>query len=52
MFRHLLVPVDFSDSNTAAVQLAGDLVTPDGGAGTLLHVIETLDAPFEDLEAF
>ena len=52
MFRRILVPVDLSDSNTSAVQLAGDLVTPDGGAVTLLYVIETLDAPFQDLEAF
>lgn len=52
MFEKILVPVDFTDKNKAAVQLAAGLVAEDGQV-TLLHVIETIsDAPFDELEDF
>lgn len=52
MFRRILLPVDFTDKNTAAVQVATELIEEDGHA-ILLHVIETIaDAAFEDLEDF
>jgi nucleotide-binding universal stress UspA family protein len=39
-FTHVLVPTDFSDSSTSALDLAADLVRPGGAGITLLHVIE------------
>jgi nucleotide-binding universal stress UspA family protein len=51
MFQRILVPVDLSDRNRRAVEVAGRLAGPDGEM-TLLHVIETLDLPFEELEDF
>jgi nucleotide-binding universal stress UspA family protein len=52
MFRKVLVPVDFTDKNRAALRMAESLVE-DGGELTLLHVIETIsDVPFEELEDF
>jgi nucleotide-binding universal stress UspA family protein len=39
-FRHVLCPVDFSDSSRDAVNLAAGLVQPGGAGITLLHVIE------------
>lgn len=52
MFERLLVPVDLTDRNARAIEVARDLVQPDGGDITLLHVIETLDLPYEELEEF
>lgn len=52
MFEKIVVPVDFTDKNEAAVRLAVELVA-DAGEVTLLHVIETIsDAPFDELEDF
>jgi nucleotide-binding universal stress UspA family protein len=39
-FRHLLVPIDFSDYSKRAVEEAGDLASRSGALVTLLHVIE------------
>jgi universal stress protein A len=52
MFERLLVPVDLTDRNSRAIEIARDLVQPGGGDVTLLHVIETLDLPYEELEEF
>jgi len=52
MFQKILVPVDFTDKNRAAVDLAASLISGDGEV-TLLHIIETIsDAPFDELEDF
>ena len=51
MFKKVLVPVDLTDKNQRAVEVAGDLVATRGEV-TLFHVIETLAAPFEELEDF
>jgi nucleotide-binding universal stress UspA family protein len=52
MFEKILVPLDFTDKNRAAVERARDLVRAEGEV-TLLHVIEELaDIPFEELEDF
>jgi universal stress protein A len=48
----MLVPVDLTQKNAHAVATARDLAAESGGTVTLLHVIETLDLPFEELEAF
>ena len=52
MFREILVPVDLTPKNERAVQMARDLATSFGARIVLLHVIELLDLPFEELEEF
>lgn len=53
MFDRILLPVDLSDQNGAAVAAARELIGDSRGSAILLHVIETIaDAPFEDLEDF
>lgn len=52
MFERILVPVDLTDKNRSAVETARDLALEEDGEVTLLHVIEMLDAPFEELEPF
>ncbi len=51
MYRHILVPVDLTEKNATAIDAARDLATGDTEV-TVLHVIEMLDAPFEELEDF
>ena len=51
MFDHIIVPVDLSEQNTIAVRTAIDLAR-DGGFVTLLHVVETLDLPYEEVAEF
>jgi nucleotide-binding universal stress UspA family protein len=51
MFQHVLVPVDLTDRNQRALDTAARLAGEDGEV-TLLHVIETLDLPFDELEDF
>ena len=43
MFTHLLIPVDFTQKNDAAIQVATELAIRDAARVTLLHVIETID---------
>lgn len=55
MFRRILVPVELSDKDRRAVDTARALALAEGPEGSevaLLHVIETLDLPFEELEDF
>ena len=51
MFQHILVPVDFTDRNRRALETAAALAGANGEV-TLLHVIEMLDLPFNELEDF
>lgn len=51
MFDHIIVPVDLSEQNTIAVRTAIGLAR-DGGFVTLLHVVETLDLPYEEVAEF
>lgn len=53
MFPKILVPVDLTEKNLPALELALELAKREGSEVTLLHVIETIeDAPYEDLEEF
>lgn len=52
MFEQILVPVDLTAKNWRAVEAARDLAGLTGGEITLLHVIEPLDLPFEELADF
>ena len=52
MFTNILVPVDLTEKNPRAVTAALELTTQFEARVTLLHVIETIDLPFEELEEF
>lgn len=52
LFEKILVPVDLTEKNRRAVEVAGELASASGGSVTLLHVIELLDLPFEEVEDF
>lgn len=45
---HILVPVDFTDKNRTAIEIAQQLAAQSGGRITLLHVIEFIDFPDDD----
>lgn len=52
MFDHFIVPVDLSDRNTPAIKTARELARSGKGFVTLLHVVETLDLPYEEVSSF
>ncbi len=52
MFRRILVPVDLTAKNTRAITTARELAVQGRGQVLVLHVIETLDAPFDELADF
>lgn len=52
-FTHILVPVDFTEKNRPALEIAFDLAVANRARVTLLHVIETMDiAADDDLDQF
>lgn len=53
MFQHILVPLDFTQKNAAALEAARRLAQQNRSRVTLLHVIETIEyAEDEEIEAF
>jgi len=53
MFSRILVPVDLSDRNRAAIDAAAELARASSGTALLLHVIEEIeDVPPGELEDF
>ncbi len=42
MFQHILVPVDLSDRNNQAVEIAVEIVQMSNGRVTLLHIIKLI----------
>jgi nucleotide-binding universal stress UspA family protein len=53
MFKHILVPTDFTDKSYRALDIAVELALQHHGKVTLLHVIETLEGmEREELGAF
>lgn len=52
MFERVLVPVDLTAKNERAVSVAREFADLADSSVTLLHVIEPLDLPFEELEDF
>jgi nucleotide-binding universal stress UspA family protein len=53
MFRQLLVPLDFTAKNEAAVTVALETAGRDGAEVTLLHVIETIEhVDFDEMADF
>lgn len=47
-FQHILVPLDFTDKNAAALDIAFELAVANQARVTLLHVIELIDLPDDD----
>lgn len=52
MFRKILVPLGLAEKDARAVEVARDLASESGGEVTLLHVIEPVDLPFEEMKDF
>ena len=52
MFTKILVPVDLTAKNLRAIETARDLAQWKQGEVAVLHVIELLDAPMDELEDF
>jgi len=52
-FQHILVPVDFTAKNQAALDIAFELASQNRARVTLLHVIEIIEnVPMEELKGF
>ena len=53
MIHRILVPLDFTDKNLRALEIARHLAVQNKASVALLHVIETVEhLPFEDLKGF
>ena len=53
LFHHILVPLDFTQKNSAALKVALKLAKQNHSQVTLLHVIETIDyAEDEEIAGF
>lgn len=53
MFRRILVPLDFTDKNVRALQVALEIARQDRANVALLHVIEVVEhVPMEELRDF
>ncbi|MGD8858937.1 MAG: universal stress protein [Myxococcales bacterium] len=53
MYSHILLPVDLTGGNAAALQAVGELARSQDASITLLHVIEEIEnGPSEELESF
>jgi len=52
VFDHILVPVDFTDKNARALDVAIQMAKSFRSRLTLLHVIETLEYEDEELNSF
>lgn len=52
MFEHILNPLDFSDENDSAVEIASRIAGHSDSKVTLLHVIEPIEDEHEDLREF
>ena len=53
MFRHILVPTDFSEESKRALNIALNISESENALVTILHVIEIIaDTTFEEYESF
>lgn len=53
MFRNILIPVDFSEGNKGALEIAAAMARRSEAVITLFHVIETIDdADFVEMKDF
>lgn len=52
-FQHILLPLDFTEKNQAALDVAFELAVANRAAVTLLHVIESIDlSDDEEIQEF
>lgn len=47
-FQHILIPLDFTEKNQAALDIALELAISNRARVTLLHVVESIDLPDDD----
>ncbi len=47
-FQHILVPIDFTQKNVAALDIAFDLASQNRARTTLLHVVESIESEPDD----
>jgi len=52
VFQRILLPFDLTEKNAPALDVAASLIDRESGSITILHIIELLDAPMEELEEF
>lgn len=53
MFHRVLVPLDFTDKNLRALEIARQIAVQNKASVALLHVIETVEhLPFDELKGF
>jgi nucleotide-binding universal stress UspA family protein len=53
LFKHIMVPLDFTAKNEAALDVAFDLAKQNKSRVTLMHVVETIDyADDEEIASF
>ena len=53
MFKRILVPLDFTDKNLRALEVAREIALQNRASVALLHVIETVEhLPFDELKSF
>jgi universal stress protein A len=53
IFRRVLVPLDFTEKNLRALEIAQQIAVQSKASVALLHVIETVEhVPFEELKDF
>jgi nucleotide-binding universal stress UspA family protein len=53
MFHRVLVPLDFTDKNLRALEIARQIAVQNKASVALLHVIETVEhVPFDELKGF
>ncbi|MCY2968156.1 MAG: universal stress protein [Planctomycetota bacterium] len=51
-FQHLLVPLDFTEKNTSALEVAFEIAVHNRARVTLLHVVEPIPAVDAELRKF
>jgi len=52
LFEHILIPVDFTEKNQAALDVAFQLASQNRSRLTLLHVIETVEEADDEIQSF
>ena len=53
LFKRILIPLDFTDKNLRALEVARQLAVQNKASVALLHVIETVEhVPFDELKSF
>ena len=48
MFKHILIPLDFTEKNDPAIAIAGQMAISSVSRVTLLHVIEAIEGAADD----